>query len=103
MADKKKPTDKKPAAEKKPPLSLGDFFGRYHAIIFTLGVGGGLSVAIFMLYSTIGNVGAPLDYTPSSADTSFDEATIERVRQLRPLTEQPTSPDFGPGRTNPFP
>ncbi len=83
-------------------LTLGAFFGRFHAVIFTISVGGGLAVAIFLLMNILNSSSAPDDYAPPSTNTSFDTQTIERVQELRPLTDTPSAPPLPEGRTDPF-
>lgn len=83
-------------------LSLGAFLGRFHAVIFTIVVGGGLAIAVYLLMNILGSSSAPDDYTPPSATTSFDTQTIEQVEQLRPLSESPSAPTLPEGRISPF-
>lgn len=88
---------------KKPPFSFGHFFGRFHAIIFTICAGGGLTVAVFLLMNILTSSSVPDDYTPPVTDASFDTHTIERVETLRTLDVKPSSPKLPSGRTDPFP
>jgi ABC-type dipeptide/oligopeptide/nickel transport system permease component len=72
---------------------------RYHAVIFTLVVLGGLSIATFILYREITS-------TPATEQTSesvgFDKQTIEDINSLRASGEA-SKPLVKPaGRTNPF-
>jgi hypothetical protein len=105
--DKKVKKDKnqsqKQGRKSSEKMSIGSFFGRYHAIMFFVIVFGGLSVEVYMLNGVITSSATPADYTPPTTDTSFDTRTIEQVEALRPLSEPPTPPEIPPGRTDPFP
>ena len=83
-------------------IHIGAFFGRFHAVIFTVVVGGGLAVAVYLLMNILNSSDVPEDYTPQTANTSFDQQTIDHIEQLRPLSEQPASPDPTEGRTSPL-
>lgn len=91
------------ASSKSIGKSIGQFLFRFHALIFTIIVLGGLSVAVLLLNGVIGLSDQATDYTPPSTDTSFDEQTIERVRALQPSIEAPEPVEFPSGRIDPFP
>lgn len=93
---------KKPNQHQSANLNLSAFFGRFHAVIFAVIVGGGLAVCVYLLMNILDSSSAPEDYTPPSTNTSFDTQTIERVNQLRPLSERPSAPEIPEGRTSPF-
>lgn len=82
--------------------TVGQFLFRFHALVFTVTVLGGLSIAVLLLNDVIAQSDQSTDYTPSSTDTSFDEQTIERVRELQPSTERPAPVNFPAGRIDPF-
>lgn len=81
---------------------LGRFLGRFHVVIFVVIVLGGLSVVILLLHSIISASNDPSGYTPSGISSSFDNATIERVEQLKTRTEESGELNLPPGRNNPF-
>lgn len=84
------------------PKDVATFFERYHAGLFTILVGGGLAVCVFMLMNIFNHSSAPDNYTPTSINTTFDTQTIKRVENLTPITEQPAEPSPVNGRTDPF-
>ena len=89
---------------KAPSIDFGSFFGRFHAVIFAVGVCGGLAVGIYLLTGLLNESSTmPDGYVPPATDTSFDTSTIERVEQLRPLSVSPTAPELPEGRIDPFP
>lgn len=89
---------------KPPSIDIGSFFGRFHAVIFAVGVCGGLAVGIYLLSGLLNESSTiPDNYTPPATDTTFDTSTIERVKQLRPLSVPPSAPDLPKGRIDPFP
>jgi hypothetical protein len=75
---------------------------RYHIIIFVIFVAGGLVVIVFMLNSIILRSSDPDGYTASSNNSTFDQATIDRIKQLRTSGENDAPLDLSKGRTNPF-
>lgn len=85
-----------------PALNLSGVFERYHAIIFTVLVGGGLAAAVFLLSQLATDPGSVDGYTAPATNLSFDTQTMQRVEELRPLSEQPTPPPLPSGRTDPF-
>jgi len=78
--------------------SLARFLHRYHVLIFTIFVLGGLSVATFMLYRATTAAQSPSSTTPSG----FDKKTIDRISKLRSANDTPAPIDLPAGRTNPF-
>lgn len=78
---------------------LSRLLHRYHIIIFTLVVVGGLAAATFALYEELN---APADQTSTPTATKFDTATMKKIESLRGPND-PASPLILPaGRTNPF-
>ena len=77
-------------------------FGRYHLTIFTVVIVGGLSTAVLLLNAILAESSDTSGYTSALDVTTFDQATIDRVTQLKSSSD--TSPDFTlpSGRTNPF-
>lgn len=72
------------------------FIRRFHTLLFFLVVSGGLFVAILMLLSIISLSSTTASNSNQTIDGTFDEATIQRVKQ--DSTEQITP---GP-RQSPF-
>lgn len=87
-----------------PAIKKG-FFGflhRFHAITFVIIVLGGLAVVVLLLNDTIITSGEPNDYTPQTTITTFDQATMKRIEELK-TRDQNTDIITQPGvRTNPF-
>lgn len=75
---------------------------RYHIILFVILVAGGLAVVVFMLNLIILKSSNPDGYTATSNNATFDQATIDRIKQLRTSGENDAPLDLGKGRTNPF-
>ncbi len=75
------------------------FLHRYHVILFTFVVVGGLAAATFILYRELS---APASDTGASTSTQFDTATMKKIETLRG-PDDPAQPLTLPaGRTNPF-
>ncbi len=87
---------------KIPKIKIGALLGRFHAILFTIIVGGGLAVAIY-LFSNILDGTSIEGYKPDKEVTKFDESAIQDVEKLRKLSETPTRPELPSGRIDPFP
>ena len=85
-----------------PRIKFGAILGRFHAIIFTVLVGGGLAVAIYM-FSNILDSSASRTNTQTETGANFDEEVIKNVEQLRKLSDTPKRPELPSGRTDPFP
>ncbi len=79
---------------------LAAFFGRFHLILFTVVVFGSLAVAVLLLNDTITKSG-DTNSTATSANTTFDQSTIDRIKQLK-TPDQSGQLDLPAGRTNPF-
>lgn len=77
------------------------FLHRFHVVIFVVVVLGGLAVVVFMLNSTIILSSDPGDYTPNANNASFDQATIQRVEELKTRDQTTSQLDLS-GRSNPF-
>lgn len=78
------------------------FLRRFHLVIFITVVMLILSVAVILLYSVAGKASGA-DSEPSSVtSSSFDQATIDRIKQLRSSSEPSESLNFSNGRINPF-
>lgn len=78
------------------------FIHRFHATTFVIVVLGGLVVVVLLLNDTIITSGEPNDYTPQTATTTFDQATMKRIEELK-TRDQTTDISTPPGtRVNPF-
>ena len=77
---------------------INHFLHRYHILIFTFFVLGGLSIATFMLYQVTSSAQSTTSTTPSG----FDKTTIDRIGKLRSANDTPTPIELPAGRTNPF-
>ena len=78
---------------------ISHFLHRYHVLIFTIFVLGGLSVATFLLYQ----VTTSAQSTTSTNPAGFDQKTIDRIGKLRSASHTPTPINLPAGRTYPFP
>lgn len=74
---------------------------RYHVILFVVIVIGGLAVIVFYLNTILVQSSQSDGYTSTSNNASFDQATIDRIKQLRTTNENQSQLDFS-GRSNPF-
>lgn len=82
--------------------ALARFIGRFHIIIFVITILGGLVVVILFLNNIIITSTDSSDYTPASNNASFDQTTIDRIKQLKTRDETGDQLNLPPGRTNPF-
>lgn len=62
--------------------SIGDFFQRFHTIIFFLIVSGGLFIAILVLLQVISVSSSVAPGNQNELTSEFDEATINRLNGL---------------------
>lgn len=82
-------------------LSISHFFKRFHFILFFVASIGGLAACIFLLNGVIAMSDQPNGYTSTVNDTTFDTATIERLRSLKASGQSTDRLDLK-GRINPF-
>lgn len=75
------------------------FLHRYHVIIFTLTVIGGLAVATFILYNTYM---ASTRQEVTTQQPVFDKDTIEKIKSFKTSDENKGEYKLPEGRTNPF-
>ena len=78
---------------------VSGFMHRYHVLIFSIVVLGGLSAATFSLYQT---VTAAQTVEPGNTKTTFDSETITNIRELRTSEDTAANLTLPSGRTNPF-
>lgn len=81
--------------------SIVAFFQRYHFLMFFVFIVGSLCVGVIMLYSTIQLSDEANGYTSQGADTSFDQTTIDRLRDLKQSTQETEKLPVS-GRVSPF-
>lgn len=82
--------------------TITNFFVRYHVVIFSVIVIGGLSVVVLILNSIITSASDTSNYVPAGSSATFDEATIKRVNELKARSETGGNLTFPEGRINPF-
>jgi hypothetical protein len=78
------------------------FLQRFHVIIFTIAVAGGLGIVILMLNNIVVRSGDTSGYTSTTDNASFDEATINSIKKLRLSSEPPIPLNTSGSRGNPF-
>jgi len=81
--------------------SVNRFLKRFHFIIFFVFSVGGLTAGIFLLNGIVAMSDQPNGYTSSINSTSFDDATIARLRALKESGQNTEKLDLS-GRINPF-
>lgn len=77
------------------------FLHRFHVIIFVVIVLGGVAISIFILNNIVILSTDTSEYTPSTTAT-FDQETIERVKNLKTSDQSGDELDLSKGRVNPF-
>lgn len=83
--------------------SFGKFLARFHIIVFTIIILGGLIVCMLLINATIAQSDTSSNYTPPSTNTSFDQQTIDRIKQLHSSSDTTSTPILDlSGRINPF-
>ncbi len=78
---------------------VSQFMYRYHVLIFSVIVLGGLSAATFFLYHTA--ISAQTAQSTATA-TAFDQQTMSKIESLDDSSGAGTPLTFPAGRTNPF-
>jgi len=74
---------------------------RYHIILFVIFALGGLAFVIFLLNGILVRASDSTNYT-SASTTTFDEATIKRIEELKTRDDPLVKLDTNGKRTNPF-
>lgn len=88
---------------KKLGTSFSSFLRRFHILVFTIVVLGGLIYCMFVINDIIAQSASETGYTPASTDTSFDQQTIDKLSQLHPSSAVNPGSDLNlSGRVNPF-
>jgi hypothetical protein len=75
---------------------------RFHVIIFTVIVLGGMTIVIFILNGVIVASGDSNGYSSVSTNQTFDQATIKRIEDLKTSSQTDNQLNLSSGRTNPF-
>ena len=82
--------------------ALSSFLHRFHVVTFVITVLGGLVVVVLLLNDAIITSGEPNGYTSGATVTTFDQATMKRVEELK-TRDQTSDISAPPGmRINPF-
>lgn len=81
--------------------AVANFFRRFHAIIYFLGIGIGIVVCMISIIEII-DLSSKSDATSETVNASFDEKTIERVQQLESRDKNTPVSLPTDQRTNPF-
>lgn len=76
-------------------------FQRYSLTIFIVVLTGSLTAAVLILNTIVQQSADTSGYTSTTSVTSFDQATIDRIKQLHSSSTQ-TKITLPPGRINPF-
>lgn len=75
---------------------------RFHVVIFVVTILGSLAIVILLLNKIIVTSTDSAGYTSDTNNTAFDQATIDRIKQLKTTDQSSGQLDFSQGRTNPF-
>lgn len=81
---------------------IGRFLFRFHLMIFSITIVGSLAFAVFILNGIVNSSGKPGSYVPSTSDSSFDQATIDKLKTLRRVEQGPQHIDTSSSRIDPF-
>lgn len=83
---------------------IATFFQRFHTTIFIVIIVFGLSYAVLALNGLIAEASNTTTQQPSDIPgaTSNDQATIDRIKELRSSSDAPDSIPLPGGRINPF-
>ena len=84
------------------PASIATFLHRFHLVISVVLLAVALSIIIFMLNGIISKASDTSALNSGSNTSNFDEATIDRINELKTSSEPSTPLNFSGGRINPF-
>lgn len=84
---------------KKLVASFSAFMHRYHVVVFAVIILGGLAAATFALYQT---TLLAQTVNPGTTGTTFDNGTIDKIKNLRSSSDASAPLELPSGRTNPF-
>jgi len=83
--------------------AITNFLHRYHVILFSIFILGGLVFMVLSLNNIIiSSSKAGADYTPDGTTFSFDQTTIDRIDNLKSRDQAADGLDLSNGRSNPF-
>ena len=83
--------------------AFNHFLSRFHVLVFTIVVLGGLVVCMLLINQIITQTGTSTSTAPSAAGADFDQNTINRIKQLHTADDSTQSNlDLSHGRINPF-
>lgn len=82
--------------------AIKHFFQRFHVVLFVIFVLGSSSLAILTLQKVIGTSDEANGYQSNANSTSFDQDTIDRLRQLKSDGQTSDKLDLSQTRINPF-
>jgi len=99
MKDTKISLTLSPDAIKKSILA---FLHRFHIVLFVIIVLGGLAVVIFLLNNAVITSGQDNGYSPNANSSSFDQATIQKIQNLKTADQSDPTISNNGARTNPF-
>ncbi len=80
---------------------IGHLLRRYHIIMFSVFVLGGLAILIFLLSNSIASSTNPLTQKQPSSG-AFNKQTMDRLETLRPSSDTESVLEFPYPRKNPF-
>lgn len=75
---------------------------RFHMVIFIVGVVTGLAIAVLLLDGIALKSSGTTASSTDSTKTSFDQSTIDRIKQLKTSSDPSTPLDLSKGRISPF-
>lgn len=82
--------------------ALITFLHRFHVVLFVVIVLGGTAMVIFILNGIVIRSSESDGYTSNTNNTTFDQATIQRIEELKTRDQTDDSASLPSGRTNPF-
>lgn len=83
-------------------VSIVKGFRRYNLTIFIVVLASGLSTAVLMLNASLQKSSDTTGYSSTLDITSFDQTTIDRIKQLHTSDETINGSSLPSGRINPF-
>lgn len=81
---------------------IASTFKKYNLTIFIIVLAGGLGTAVILLNNTLKKSSDTSGYSSNLDITSFDQATIDRIKQLHTSSEFTGDVALPTGRINPF-
>jgi hypothetical protein len=78
------------------------FLHRFHIMLFVFVVLVGLIFIVYLLFNIVVKSTEVTGYAPDSTNTTFDQATIKRINELKTRGDEGGELDLSQGRINPF-